>query len=56
MDAAAHAYVQHATAYQQIIDKNGGDYNKAAVNDGPALLDCIGQDAGRLQEPSHERL
>jgi len=40
-DAAAHAYVEHATAYEAIIDKNGGDYNKAAINDGPALLDLI---------------
>jgi hypothetical protein len=41
MDAAAHSYVEHATAYQAIIDKNGGDYNKAAVNDGPAVLELI---------------
>ena len=41
MDAAAHSYVEHATAYQAIIDKNGGDYNKAAINDGPAVLDLI---------------
>ena len=41
MDAAAHAYVEHATAYQAIIDKNGGDYNKAAINDGPAIIDLV---------------
>jgi hypothetical protein len=41
MDVAAHSYVEHATAYQSIIDKNGGDYNKAAINDGPAIIDLV---------------
>ncbi len=41
MDAASHSYVEHATAYQQIIDANGGDYNKAAIADGPAIIDLV---------------
>ena len=41
LDGAAHDYVAHATAYQQIIDANGGDYNKAAINNGPELLSLV---------------
>ncbi len=41
MNAAAHDYVTNATAYSQIIDANGGDYNKAAIADGPQLLALI---------------
>jgi hypothetical protein len=41
MDAASHAYVEHATAYQQLIDANGGDYNKAAIASGPAIIDLV---------------
>jgi hypothetical protein len=38
MDAAAHDYAANAASYQRIIDANGGDYNKAATNNGPELL------------------
>jgi hypothetical protein len=41
MDAAAHSYVDHATAYQKLVDANGGDYSRMAINDGPAVLDLI---------------
>jgi hypothetical protein len=41
MDVASHSYIDHATAYSQIIDANGGDYNKAAIASGPALLDLV---------------
>jgi hypothetical protein len=45
MDAAAHDYVANAAAYDKIIESNGGDYNKAAINNGPELLSL----AGRMQ-------
>jgi hypothetical protein len=41
MDAAAHDYAVNAAAYQAIIDANGGDYNKAAINNGPELLSLV---------------
>ena len=41
MNGAAHDYAANAAAYQQIIDANGGDYNKAATNNGPELLSLI---------------
>jgi Imelysin len=41
MDAAAHDYVANADAYQAIIDKSGGDYNRAAMEQGPVLLPLI---------------
>jgi Imelysin len=41
MDAAAHDYVANADAYQAIIDKSGGDYNRAAMEQGPELLQLI---------------
>ncbi len=41
LDAAAHDYDANATAYEKIIDANGGDYNKAAISSGPALLSLI---------------
>jgi hypothetical protein len=39
MDAAAHDYV--ANAYQAIIDKWAGDYDRAALEQGPELLQLI---------------
>ncbi len=41
MNAAAHDYVTNAEAYSQIIDANSGDYNKAALSQGPALLSLV---------------
>jgi hypothetical protein len=41
MDAAAHDYAANAAAYQQIIAANGGDYNQAAINNGPPLLALV---------------
>jgi hypothetical protein len=41
MDAAAHDYAVNAAAYEAIIDANGGDYNKAAINNGPELLSLV---------------
>jgi hypothetical protein len=41
MDAAAHDYVANANAYQAIIDKFAGDYDRAAIEQGPALLQII---------------
>jgi hypothetical protein len=35
MDAAAHDYVANANAYQAIIDKWAGDYDRAAIGAGP---------------------
>jgi hypothetical protein len=41
MDTASHDYVTNAEAYSQIIDANGGDYDKAAINNGPELLALV---------------
>jgi hypothetical protein len=41
MDAAAHDYVANADAYQAIIDKWAGDYDRAAIGQGPELLQLI---------------
>jgi hypothetical protein len=41
MDAAAHDYVANAKAYQAIIDKWAGDYDRAALEQGPELLQLI---------------
>jgi hypothetical protein len=41
MNGAAHDYLANAEAYSKIIDANGGDYNKAAINNGPELLALI---------------
>jgi hypothetical protein len=46
MDAAAHDYAASAAAYEQIIDANGGDYNKAAENNGPELLSLVAKMQG----------
>jgi hypothetical protein len=46
MDAAAHDYAANAAVYQQIVDANGGDYNKAAINNGPALLSLLARMQG----------
>jgi hypothetical protein len=43
MNAAAHDYVANAAAYNKIIEANGGDYNKAALNNGPELLALVGK-------------
>ena len=41
MDTAAHDYVSNANAYQAIIDKWAGDYDRAALEQGPELLQLI---------------
>ena len=41
MDAAAHDFVSNANAYQAIIDKWAGDYDRAAIEQGPELLQLI---------------
>jgi Imelysin len=41
MDAAGHDFVADANAYQAIIDKSAGDYDRAALEDGPELLQLI---------------
>ena len=41
MDGAAHDYVANATAYNKIIEANGGDYDKAAIANGPELLSLV---------------
>jgi hypothetical protein len=41
MDAASHDYAANAAEYQTIIDANGGDYNKAAIANGPELLALV---------------
>jgi hypothetical protein len=41
MDAAAHDYLANANAYQAIIDKYAGDYDRAAIEQGPELLQLI---------------
>ena len=43
MDAAAHSYAAHAEAYNQIIEANGGDYDKAVLTSGPQLLTLVAQ-------------
>ncbi len=46
MDAASHDYVANAAAYNKIIEANGGDYNKAAINNGPELLALVAKMQG----------
>jgi hypothetical protein len=41
MDGAAHDYVVNAEAYDRIIQANHGDYNQAALNNGPELLTLV---------------
>jgi hypothetical protein len=41
MDAASHDYVVNAEAYDRIIQANHGDYNQAAINNGPELLSLV---------------
>jgi hypothetical protein len=41
MNAAAHDYVTNSAAYNKIIQAHGGDYNDAAIADGPQLLSLI---------------
>ena len=43
MNAAAHDYVANAAAYQQLIQADGGDYDNAAVTQGPQLLSLVGR-------------
>jgi len=43
MDAATSDFSKNAAAYQQIIDANGGDYNRAAMANGPELLRLVGR-------------
>jgi hypothetical protein len=41
MDAASHDYVVNAEAYNQIIQANHGDYNQAAITNGPEVLSLV---------------
>jgi hypothetical protein len=41
MDAAAHDYVANADAYQAIIDKSAGDYDRAAMEQDREILQLI---------------
>ncbi|HTR41067.1 MAG TPA: hypothetical protein VMH87_05580 [Pseudomonadales bacterium] len=41
MDVAAHDFVTNAAAYQAIIDSEGGDYNKAAEENGVELGELV---------------
>ena len=41
MDGAAHDYVVNAQAYYRIIQAHHGDYNQAALNQGPELLALV---------------
>jgi hypothetical protein len=43
MDAASHDFVTNAAAYNQLIQANGGDYNKAAIANGPEVLTLVGK-------------
>ena len=46
MDKASHDYVINATAYEKIIKDSGGDYNRAVLADGEALLGLIAKMQG----------
>lgn len=46
MDGAAHDYVKNAEAYNNIIEANHGDYNQAALKNGPELLTLIAKMQG----------
>ncbi len=41
LDTAAHSFEANAQAYQKILDANGGDYNKAALANGPEILALV---------------
>ena len=41
MDKASHDYVANAMAYEKIVKENGGDYNKAVLANGEAMLGLI---------------
>jgi hypothetical protein len=41
MNGSAHDFVTNAAAYNKIIQANGGDYNKAAINNGAELLSLV---------------
>jgi hypothetical protein len=41
MNGAAHDFVANAEAYNKIIEANSGDYNKAAISNGPELLTLV---------------
>ncbi len=41
LDNAAHDFSANADAYEKLIDANGGDYNKAALTNGPAVLALV---------------
>ena len=42
MDAASHDYAARAAEYDAIIQANGGDYSRAAIQSGPKLLALVG--------------
>ena len=46
MDFAAHDFVVHAEAYDRIIQTNHGDYNQAALTNGPELLVLVAKMQG----------
>lgn len=41
MNAAGHAFLSHAEAYQRTLDASGGDYDRAATEHGPELLALV---------------
>jgi hypothetical protein len=41
MDAAGHDYLANANAYQAIVDKYAGDYDRAAIEQGSELLQLV---------------
>jgi hypothetical protein len=41
LDGAAQDFLKNAEAYQQLVDANGGDYNKVALDNGPAALSLV---------------
>ena len=41
LDGSAQDFLKNAEAYQRIIDANSGDYNKAAINNGPEVLSLV---------------
>jgi len=46
MDKASHDYLANAEAYDKIVQANGGDYNKAVLSNGDALLGLVAKMQG----------
>src|SRR6202012_2358434 len=49
MDKAAHEYVADATAYEKIVQANGGDYSQAVLKNGDELLGLIAKMQGQFR-------